>query len=303
MHHMWNWLDRTILFSFDRTGYWRHSKSFAHSLPPSGKGKVCWLSGATGGLGRPVATELFKEDWELILPCRDLTKAQEWGGKASIDHLSLSSPKEVTHYLPHKPVDVMIHNAGAMPNTLTRNELQEEEIFASQVIAPFYLTKKWIKEGYLKKGGRVVFVSSGGMYTQKLSLEDVDYHTRSYNKYIAYANAKRAQVLLAELFAKKYRDYHFAAMHPGWVKTPGVYHSMRWFYYLLYPLLRTPEEGADTIHYLATTPRWEEEGAFWFDRSPVSPYMSEKTKSSDADKEALWALCEARSAQWESLDK
>jgi dehydrogenase/reductase SDR family member 12 len=138
------------------------------------------------------------------------------------------------------------------------------------------------------------------MYAQKLDLTDLHFDKRSYNKYRAYANAKRAQVILAELFAERYPDYHFASMHPGWVKTPGVKHSMRWFYYLIYPLLRTPEEGADTLHYLASIAKWEKGGAFWFDCKPVSPHMSAKTHSTRKEKEGLWTWCEKERKRWAS---
>jgi dehydrogenase/reductase SDR family member 12 len=306
---MFKWLssllDHSILFSFDRTGYWRHIKEIPMPDYIHAEGKTAWLSGATGGIGAATARTLSEDGWELILPVRNLEKGNallsSLSGVATFDPLNLSSLKEASSYTPYKPLDLVIHNAGGMPITKTITPEGYEEIFASQVFAPFILTLSWIKKGILKKGARVIFVSSGGMYSQKLSLDDLNFETRKYNKYTAYANAKRAQVILAELFAKKFPQYYFASMHPGWVKTPGVKYSMHWFYTLLYPLLRTPKEGADTLHYLANVVKWNKNGAFWFDRKPVFSHFSNKTKSSPEEKEALWNFCNDITTQWESL--
>ena len=113
------------------------------------------------------------------------------------------------------PIDLLIHNAGDMPHSLTITQDGFEQMFASQVLAPFILTKTLADLGKLRKGCRIIFVSSGGMYLQKLDLSDLLFEKSSYNKYTGYANAKRAQVILSELFSKKYPQYLFSSMHPG----------------------------------------------------------------------------------------
>ena len=69
----------------------------------------------------------------------------------------------------------------------------------------------------------------------------------------AYANAKRAQVVLNELWSKHRAasGVVFHAMHPGWADTPGVRESLPRFRALMGPLLRTPSQGADTMVWLA----------------------------------------------------
>ena len=74
----------------------------------------------------------------------------------------------------------------------------------------------------------------------------------------------------------------FCAVHPGWAKTPGVSESLPTFDKLLGPLLRTPQEGVETLVWLSTLPEGEpESGLLWLDRQPRSPYHLPKTKVSD----------------------
>ena len=141
-----------------------------------------------------------------------------------------------------------------MPHSLTITKEGFEQMFASQVLAPYILTKTLADVGKLRQGCRIIFVSCGGMYLQKLDLSDLLFEKCSYNKYTGYANVKRTQVILSDLFSKKYPQYLFSSMHPGWADTPGVRYSMPLFKKLLNKRLRSAEEGADTILWLATAP-------------------------------------------------
>jgi GTPase Era involved in 16S rRNA processing len=84
------------------------------------------------------------------------------------------------------------------------------------------------------------------------------------------------------------------AMHPGWVDTPGLRDSLPRFYRLLQPFLRTPEQGADTILWLAAAKSIEgESGAFWLDRLPRSKHKLKHTVSSLEERDAYWEKVEA----------
>src|SRR5689334_6978136 len=91
-------------------------------------------------------------------------------------------------------------------------------------------------------GARVITVSSGGMYTQPLDLEMLETPRHPFNGTRVYANAKRAQVVLNELWSRQpsAAGVTFQAMHPGWADTPGVKASLPRFHALMGPLLRTP---------------------------------------------------------------
>jgi NAD(P)-dependent dehydrogenase (short-subunit alcohol dehydrogenase family) len=120
-----------------------------------------------------------------------------------------------------------------------------------------------------------------------------------YRGAVAYARAKRAQVVLAHEWARRHgtsgvRSY---SMHPGWVATPGLDSGLPGFA-RLGPLLRTPEEGADTIVWLvanalAETPPAE---GFWLDRRPRGEHYRPGTGAGPDDGARLWEWCEARTA-------
>jgi hypothetical protein len=83
-------------------------------------------------------------------------------------------------------------------------------------------------------------------------------------------------------------------MHPGWARTPGVAGSLPTFNRIVGPLLRTPEQGADTIVHLAIAPRGGgtddpmDGGAFWADRRPRAVDRLRRTECDDAERSALW---------------
>lgn len=158
-------------------------------------------------------------------------------------------------------------------------------------------------------------VSSGGMYTQKLDHEDFNFDRwRKYDGVIVYAQNKRQQVVMCEEFAKSHPNIFFASMHPGWANTPGVRKSIPDFYErhkvnftlnffvsfttsiftrpcffcFLKSQLRTPQEGSDTLVWLAVAPAKVIQkfgsGNFFQDRAVCSTHLPLAwTKSSEAD--------------------
>jgi NAD(P)-dependent dehydrogenase (short-subunit alcohol dehydrogenase family) len=137
------------------------------------------------------------------------------------------------------------------------------------------------------------------MYTRRLHLADPDWKKRSYDGVIAYAETKRAQVVLAEIWAEKLEGTSVVvnAMHPGWAETPGVEQSLPNFFRLSRAILRTPAEGADTVVWLAASERGRDSsGRFFFDRAPRRTHLLPFTKESEADRRRLWKLCERRTA-------
>jgi dehydrogenase/reductase SDR family member 12 len=292
-------LDSTIIFSFDHSGFKRHCPKPLESVDLSGRHGI--VTGASSGIGLVTAKELIQQGMDCELIGRDLEKlensfnfdpamsnAQPYG-------LDMADLKRVYSFALNEvktPIDLLIHNAGNMPLSLTITKDGFEQMFASQVLGPFILTKALADSGKLREGCRIIFVSSGGMYLQKLDLSDLLFEKNTYDKYAGYANAKRAQVILNELFSEKYPQYLFSAMHPGWADTPGVRYSMPLFKKLLNKRLRSPEEGADTILWLATTPDYPN-GKFWFDRKEAKTTIFNFKRSSKEEEESLWKYCES----------
>jgi len=149
---------------------------------------------------------------------------------------------------------------------------------------------------HYERGSRVIWVSSGGMYTRKLRADDLEYRKGDYSPATAYARTKRMQVVLADLWAQALAAggvvVHSA--HPGWVDTPGIAHSLPKFRTLTRPLLRTTQQGADTFVWLAAADAPARcTGRFWHDRRPRPRHYLPITRESDAERRALWSAVEA----------
>ena len=103
--------------------------------------------------------------------------------------------------------------------------------------------------------------------------------------------AKRAQVVLSRMWAERMAEtpITFHSMHPGWAETPGVVTALPRFYKITKPLLRTPEQGADTVVWLAVAAKPAlTSGKFWFDRQQRSTHFGKKTRERPEDRQALW---------------
>ena len=292
-------LDLTVIFSFDHSGFKRHCPLQLQKVDLSGRHGI--VTGASSGIGLEVAKALLNQGMHCQLIGRDLEKLKKSFASdqsvscAQYHSLDMTDLGKVYAFAIDEvktPIDLIIHNAGDMPHSLTITKDGFEQMFACQVLAPFILTKALADVGKLRQGCRIILISSGGMYLQKLDLSDLLFEKRTYNKYTGYANAKRAQVILSELFSHKYPQYLFSCMHPGWADTPGVRYSMPLFKKLLNKRLRSAEEGADTILWLATTPDYPN-GKFWFDRKQAKTTIYNLNKSSKNEDESLWKYCES----------
>eukprot|EP00918_Siedleckia_nematoides_P044279 GHVU01096755.1.p2 GENE.GHVU01096755.1~~GHVU01096755.1.p2 ORF type:complete len:156 (-),score=23.78 GHVU01096755.1:240-707(-) len=144
-----------------------------------------------------------------------------------------------------------------------------------------------------------------GMYPVKMDTRDFQqHHGGQYDGTYAYAQAKRAMLYLTEKWAAtspaEESGISFYSCHPGWVDTEGVrVESMKWFYESrLRPRLRRPEQGADTVVWLAAATgdalSNAASGEFFFDRQ-IAPkhFRFSRTRSSESDVEQLWKECEA----------
>jgi len=161
------------------------------------------------------------------------------------------------------------------------------------VLGPHLLTS--LLRGRLEPGARVIWVSSGGMYGQRLHADDLEYEHGEYKPTTGYARTKRAQVVLSELWADELREDAVVvhAMHPGWADTPGIATSLPGFRRLTRPILRTNEQGADTVVWLAAADApLRSTGRFWHDRRERPTHYTGRTKEGEADRRALWEACE-----------
>jgi NAD(P)-dependent dehydrogenase (short-subunit alcohol dehydrogenase family) len=270
-------------------------------------GRVVLLTGATSGLGRAAASQLAGCGAELLLVGRDDNRNQaavdeirrETGnGAISQFAADMGDYEQVralaAHFLDaHDRLDVLVHNAGAL--TAERHDAPDgtEATVASQVVGPFLLTALLLEPLERAAPSRVLTMSSGGMYTAGLTVEELQMPADEYRGTVQYARAKRAQVALTEMWAQRFgrRGIHFHSLHPGWADTPGVDTALPGFARAMGPLLRTPQQGADTLVWLAADDAAvESNGLFWHDRRPRNPHRLRSTRKADTPerRDRLW---------------
>lgn len=289
-----------------------------HWAPLEGRslaGRVVVMSGATSGLGLEAARAFARMGATVEIIARNASKAeatcaglrQETGnpkvGFVVADTGDLAALRRAASDLlaRYPAIHVLIHNAGALDDQRHTSPQGLELTVASQVVGPFLLTGLLLPA--LKAGApsRVLWVSSGGMYSEPLSVERLEMPADAYDGTIAYARAKRAQVTLAEQWAEKLASDGIVvhSLHPGWADTPGVERSLPTFRRVLGPLLRTPAEGADTLVWLAVDDGapLKETGRFWLDRRPRPLHRLASTRRSDTpgERERLWSWAMTKS--------
>ncbi len=194
-------------------------------------------------------------------------------------------------------LDVLVNNAGVMPVQRTRSADGHELMFATHVLAPFALTA--LLSGLLERSApsRVINVSSGGMYGQGIPSDDLQSEHTGYSSKKLYARTKREEVTITEEWANRLRGTGVVvhSMHPGWADTKGVRDWLPVFRAVTRPIIRTPEEGADTIVWLGAAPEpLRSTGNFWSDRRRrPTHYRLGAADASPADRQRLWELCQS----------
>jgi NAD(P)-dependent dehydrogenase (short-subunit alcohol dehydrogenase family) len=302
-------LDRSIVLGYGRLGLLaRRRLPGWPSDPPRMDGSAVLVTGAASGLGLAAACGFARLGATVFALARDSRRAEHAVAqiRASVagadargqacDLSSLASVKSFAEgFAAREPrLDVLVNNAGVMPPERARSVDGHELMFATHVLAPLALTTLFA--GLL---GRVINVSSGGMYTQPLPEHgDWESDRTPYAPKKLYARTKREQVAITEVMADRLRDRGVVvhAMHPGWADTEGVRRSMPTFRTVTAPIIRTADEGADTIVWLGAAPEaLRQTGLFWHDRRPrPTHYLAGPSRRpSECGRDELWAYCEA----------
>ncbi|KAM4795216.1 dehydrogenase/reductase SDR family member 12 [Rhinophrynus dorsalis] len=261
------------------------------------------ITGANSGIGKAAALAIAKKGGTVHLVCRSKERAEEAqreliansGNQGILVHLlDMSNPKEIwafaKKFQTENKLNVLINNAGCMVNKRELTEDGLEKNFATNTLGTYILTSALLPALEKEEDSRVINVSSGGMLVQKLNVSDLQFENGTFDGTMAYAQNKRQQVVLTEQWAKSHPKIHFFAMHPGWADTPAVRSSMPDFYEKMKNRLRTEEQGADTVIWLAITAAAKKHpsGLFFQDRTPVSTHLPlASTRSSPADEEKL----------------
>jgi dehydrogenase/reductase SDR family protein 12 len=309
--------DRLILpglVGFTSFGYRRHKRSWK-PLAVSLRGRTVVITGATSGLGRAAAAQLAELGARVILVGRDSAKAEAvrreivaatGNANVAVALADLSLLKDVRKLAQHllkkeSAIHVLVNNAGVLLGERTTTAEGNETSLATNLLAPWLLTQLLLPRLRESAPSRIINVSSGGMYTTGLAVNDLQYESGAYNGSRAYARAKRALVVLTEMWAAQLQGSGVVVnvMHPGWADTPGVANSLPGFRAITRRLLRTADQGADTITWLAAAPEAAKvSGAFWLDRQQHPTQVFPGTDPSPQERQQLWDAL-ARLTGWE----
>jgi NAD(P)-dependent dehydrogenase (short-subunit alcohol dehydrogenase family) len=303
-------LDRTVAPGFSKIGYavrrvlpgWPDDPA-----PDALRGRSALVTGASSGLGVATAEGMARLGARVHLVVRDEAKGRAVltelrgrvpGAEVLLWRCDLADLSDVarftTDYLTAEAaVDVLVHNAGALPPKRTESAQGHELTMALHVLAPLAMTEQLLP-ALQERESRVILVTSGGMYAQRLRDDDPEYTADEYSGTTAYARSKRAQVELLPTMVDRWgpRGVRVYATHPGWADTPGVSESLPTFRRLTGPILRDADEGADTTVWLAATEPAPTPGGLWHDRRPRPTHYGSRTHSTAEQIERMWAWAE-----------
>jgi NAD(P)-dependent dehydrogenase (short-subunit alcohol dehydrogenase family) len=205
----------------------------------------------------------------------------------------LSDARSVTRALleRNESIDVLINNAGALFNERSETIEGIETSTALLLLTPVLLMRELKPLLEHSGSGRVINVVSGGMYTQRLSMPWLrSGFSHRYAGPAVYAQAKRALAIVTEEWHERWAQsgVFINSMHPGWADTAGVQTALPTFRRIARWILRTPEEGADSIIWMATAPEMAGvSGCLFLDRQARAYYLNRKSRESPADRRAL----------------
>lgn len=302
-------LDRSVLLGYTRIGPALRRRWWPPDPAPGAlTGRSVAVTGANSGLGKAAAVGAARLGAEVWLLCRDEGRGHrarrevldEVPGAAvyvlGCDVSDLAGLPGVAARLREGAprLHALVHNAGVLPPERTESPQGHELTLATHVLGPHLLTAL-LRDALTADGdGRVLFVTSGGMYTTGLRIDDPEYTRGAYTGARAYARTKRMQVHLAEAWAQELAGEPVAAhsVHPGWAATPGLGESLPGFSRLLRPLLRSADSGADTVVWLLVAAQARgSTGLLWHDRAPRPTSYLSRTRPGHDDVLALWDLC------------
>ncbi|MEX0581914.1 MAG: SDR family NAD(P)-dependent oxidoreductase [Mycobacterium sp.] len=276
-------MDRALVLGYTRIGSGLRRRWWpADPAPDALVGKRVVVTGATAGIGLAMArafaglgatVHLLGRDPEKVRRCvagiaGDVRGADVVGEVCDVSDLEAVAAWTDDFSSRVPALDGLVHNAGLMPKDRSETRQGHEVQLATHILGPQLMTERLLPLLRAARGASVVFVSSGGMYSTPLVVDDLE-SRRDYNGVRSYARTKRMQVVLADAWARRLAgtDVRVESMHPGWVDTPGVAEYLPRFRIITRPLLRAVADGADTAVWLVATRPSSQPGHFWHDRA------------------------------------
>ena len=235
------------------------------------QGQVCVVTGATSGIGKAAAAALARQGAEIIVVGRDPGRAEATAAaiqadgapppKVEIADLALlDQVRALAGRLNQNldRIDVLINNAGLVLNERQVTPDGYEHVFAVNHLAPFLLTNLLRPKLTASAPARVITVSSDAHTAARLDLDDPNLE-HGWSSWRSYSNSKLANILFTRELAGRLDGTGVTAncLHPGVVRTGfgrDARPLMRVGITIAKPFMLSPERGADTMVYLASSP-------------------------------------------------
>jgi retinol dehydrogenase-12 len=270
-------------------------------------GKVVLITGGTSGIGRAAATALAAMGAEVVVTGRNRERGEralaEIKGASGSERVSLvladlSVLAEVRRLAEefkesHDRLDVLVNNAGLVQSKRVETPDGLELTLAVNHLAPFLLTNLLLDLLEESAPSRVITVSSEARRGATVDFDDLQ-SERRYRGFPVYGMTKKANILFTYELAERLQGTGVVAncLHPGAVSTNFGQNNrgpMALLFRLLKPFMRSPEQGADTLVYLASSPEaGEMNGKYLKDRKEVSP----AEPRDEAAQKRLWEVSE-----------
>jgi NAD(P)-dependent dehydrogenase (short-subunit alcohol dehydrogenase family) len=273
------------------------------------KSKVVLITGATNGIGKVTALELAKMGANVVIVGRNSQKTavvaeeirHQLNGSGAVDTLvgNLASLKEIENIAQefkakYQRLDVLINNAGAYFTERKLSPDGYEMTFALNHLNYFYLTSLLLDLIKASAPARIVNVSSSAHYAAKLDFDNLN-QEKKFNGWKAYAQSKLMNIYFTSELAKRLQGSGVTTnvLHPGFVATNfgrsngGVFNPL---FRLVQLAAISPEEGAKTTLYLASSPDVENISGEFFAKSQNKKASREAYNAEAAAK--LWQLTE-----------
>ena len=199
------------------------------------KGKRIFVTGVSAGLGVETARSLAAHGAQVVGAARDLAKAEaamaqvrketaSHAGSFELIALDLADLKSVRHcadalLTKGEPFDLVIANAGVMATPFLHTADGFEMQFGTNHLGHFVLVNSIAP--LIRKGGRLINLSSAGHRFSNIDLEDPNFVKTPYEPFVAYGRSKTANILFAVAFDRRHQrnGIRAAAVHPGGVRT------------------------------------------------------------------------------------
>lgn len=269
--------------------------------------KTILVTGATSGIGFEASVQLATQGHRIVMVGRDEQKTRACvddvkrrSSSGSIESLLCDFASQASvralaeaYRAKYDRLDVLVNNAGTVFNDRGVTKDGIENTFAVNHLGAFLLTNLLLDLVVKSAPSRIVIVSSTGHYRGTMDLNDLGFEKGGYSIMGAYARSKLGNVLLMRGLVKRLegKGVTVNALHPGavatniWAGAPGWAKPILSLGKMLFMI--TPEEGGQTITYLATSAEVEGKTGLYFEKN--RPKECAPLGKDEGLAEKLWA--------------